>query len=237
MKGKANKFGGELEEVRKRYERRAQKVVPTWKRAYWSRTRIERQAKFKLILSKKFERFDDLRLLEIGAGSGYNLDFFNSIGIPWTNIYANELLEERLIQLRKHCPDEVTILPGDALKVEGGPYDVILASTVFSSILSTPFRQQLAEHLLSLLSSRGVVLWYDLTYRNLLNPDVQGVSANELRVLFQHGSKIEIERVTLTPPVAMLVGPFYTVFAAIPLLRSHLIACIHRDPLSSRQQS
>jgi cephalosporin hydroxylase len=41
------------------------------------------------------------KIIEIGAGTGGNLLFFQYLGFQWGNIYANELLEDRYNILKK----------------------------------------------------------------------------------------------------------------------------------------
>lgn len=54
----------------------------------------ERERLYESILREKYSKIEKLKFLEVGAGKGGNLDFFHSIGIPYSNIYANELLTE-----------------------------------------------------------------------------------------------------------------------------------------------
>ena len=216
----------ELDDIRFRYAKR--RKISSWKNAYYRRAQAEREQYYKQILNRRFASFREIRMLEIGAGSGTNLKFFYNLGIPWHHIHANELLEARVSNLREQFPPELTVLPGDALEVTGESYDIILASTVFSSILDTGVRRQLAAHLMDLLSSRGCILWYDLVYNKPWSHDVRGIPADEVRSLFPHTSTTRFWKVTLTPPVAMLVGPLYGLFSPVPFLRSHLIAEICR---------
>jgi len=71
----------------------------------------------------------------------------------------------------------------------------------------------------------------DFTFDNPRNPDVRGVPAARLRALFPEG-RIVARRVTLAPPVARRVcsihPSLYTVFNALPLLRTHLLCWIEK---------
>ena len=111
------------------------------------------------------------------------------------------------------------------MDIRSGPYDVILVSTVFTSILDEDFRKQLAEHLMGLLATEGCVLWYDFSYQNPMNKDVSGITIDQLRTLFPDRDVIA-EKLTLTPPVALLVGPLYKFFSWIPFLKSHVVALV-----------
>ena len=217
----------ELDEIHTRYRKRTQRGTSAWKLRYYQRMRAERDAEFHRVLHERFSDVSALSCLEIGAGRGENLPFFHNIGIPWEQIHANELLEDRVVELRSSFPD-VTIIPGNALDISGGNYDVVLVSAVFSSILDLEFRKDLANHLLDILSTGGCILWHDFCYQNPFNRDVSGIKDTQLRQLFSASGSIRMQPITLTPPVAMLVGPLYSWFAWVPALKSHLLAVIDK---------
>jgi hypothetical protein len=120
---------------------------------------------------------------------------------------------------------------GDAClaPVDAGSQDLVLQSTVFSSLLDDAFQQQLADAMWSWLRPGGAVLWYDFTINNPRNRDVRGVPLARLRQLFPQG-RVLAERVTLAPPLARLVcrwhPALYRVFNALPLLRTHVLAWV-----------
>lgn len=185
----------------------------------------ERQTNYAALLRKVFSDFSNVRLLEIGAGSGSNLLFYKQLGIKPEHIVANELISERVNMLRTNHPD-VLVLDGDATllsKEQIGQFDIIFQSTVFTSILEASFRKKLANNMMHLLKENGVILWYDFVYDNPSNPDVKGVSVRELKALFP-GLHWEIKRVTLAPPIGRRVKGAYAVFNAFPFLRTHIVA-------------
>ena len=73
------------------------------------------------------------------------------------------------------------------------------------------------------------MLWYDFTVDNPRNADVRGVPLKRVRALFPHG-QIHAQRITLAPPIARRVTALhpslYTLFNAVPLLRTHVLAWI-----------
>lgn len=215
----------ELDEMVTRYEKRKRRGTSAWKQRYYQRLRDERNDAFRATIMKRFPDPSDLRCIEIGAGRGENMQFLHDVGVPWEQISANELLSDRLAELKSRFPNVIAV-EGNALDIQSGPYDVILISAVLSSILDDPFRRELATHLLGLLSPRGCILWHDFSYQNPFNKDVRGITIPELRELFQAASSIEAQKITLTPPVALLVGPLYPLLAWIPFLQSHVAATI-----------
>jgi hypothetical protein len=126
---------------------------------------------------------------------------------------------------------------GDAVEahVEAESCDVVLQSTVFSSLLDAAFQQRLAKAMWRWLKPGGAVLWYDFTFDNPRNPDVRGVPLARVRALFP-GARITHRRITLAPPLARAVvrlhPALYTLLNAVPLLRTHLLAWIEKPPAS-----
>ena len=172
-----------------------------------------------------------LRLLEVGCGAGGNLLELIGLGFEPANLLANELLPERAAAARARLPAAVQVLEGDALALplpEAG-LDLVLQSTVFSSLLDPGFRARLAARLWAWLRPGGAVLWYDFAVNNPRNPDVTGLPLAELRRLFPAAS-IDARRVTLAPPLARRAAALHPALPAllntVPLLRTHRLAWI-----------
>jgi len=72
-------------------------------------------------------------------------------------------------------------------------------------------------------------LYDPLGFANPRNPDVRGVPLRRVRELFPDG-KVKRCRVTLAPPIARrVVGihpALYTLFNAMPFLRTHILCWI-----------
>lgn len=183
----------------------------------------ERNKIYSHVIKQYFKDIKSIKILEIGAGSGGNIDFFKSLGILPQNIYANELLKDRVVDLRKNHPD-IHIIEGDANEISENEFDVIFQSTVFTSILDNEFRIKLATKMWSMLKANGIILWYDFAYNNPKNPDVRKVTKAELTALFPKSNLTYIKKVTLAPPIGRRVGKAYSFFNTFSFLRSHLIA-------------
>jgi SAM-dependent methyltransferase len=174
------------------------------------------------------------RVLEIGCGAGGNLLELLRIGFRPEHLTGIELLGERFEAARQVLPAGVTLLHGDAsvMPIEPGSQDIVLQSTVFSSLLDDGFQAQLASALWRWVKPGGAVLWYDFTVNNPRNPDVRGVPLARIRALFPQG-RITARRVTLAPPLARAVvkvhPALYTVFNALPLLRTHVLCWIEKS--------
>ena len=111
-----------------------------------------------------------------------------------------------------------------------GSFDLVGQHTVFTSILDSSMKQQIASEMSRVLRLGGAVLWYDFMYDNPLNPDVRGVKAGEIRSLFP-GFGIHLRRITLAPPIArrlpeFLLPTLYPLLAVVPLLRTHYLGLL-----------
>ncbi len=174
-----------------------------------------------------------LNLLEVGCGTGGNLLELLRMGFRSEHLQGAELLPDRLEQARAVLPASLILHSGDAtvLALPECAFDLVFVSTVFSSLLSDAFQQRLAETMWRWVRPGGAVLWYDFTVNNPANPDVRGVPLRRIRELFPDG-RLSFERVTLAPPIARRVvrlhPAFYTVFNAVPLLRTHVLAWIEK---------
>ncbi|MFH1731248.1 MAG: class I SAM-dependent methyltransferase [Planctomycetota bacterium] len=173
----------------------------------------------------------DKRVLEIGCGKGTNLLHLLIQGFRPENLVGNELIEERAREARHLLPAATEVITGDACELDlpDESFDIVLQSTVFTSILDDEFQKRLADRMWALVKPGGGVLWYDFVYSNPRNPDVRGVPLRRVRELFPDG-KVKRWRVTLAPPIARrVVGihpALYTLFNAMPFLRTHILCWI-----------
>ena len=172
-----------------------------------------------------------LRATEVGCGAGGSLLELLRLGCAPQHLQGLELLPERHAAARRVLPGAVALHLGDATTAPVAPasQDLVLQSTVFSSLLDDAFQQQLAGAMWGWLKPGGAVLWYDFTVDNPRNPDVRGVPLRRVRQLFPQG-RLSHRRLTLAPPLARLVcrlhPGLYPVFNALPLLRTHVLAWV-----------
>jgi len=171
-----------------------------------------------------------LRCVEVGCGNGANLLELLRVGFRPDRLCGIELLHERHAEARARLPAATAVHLGDATAFEPlDAADLVVAFTVFSSILDDAFQHRLADAMWRWLKPGGAVLWYDFTVDNPHNRDVRGVPLRRVRALFPE-ARIEARRVTLAPPLARAacrVHPaLYTVLNALPFLRTHVLAWI-----------
>jgi SAM-dependent methyltransferase len=177
----------------------------------------------------------DKRVLEVGCG-GANLIDLIRLGFRPPHLVGNELREDRLAEARDRLPPAVTLLAGDAstLDLEKESFDIVLQSTVFTSILDDAFQQRLADRMWSWVRPGGGILWYDFIWNNPRNPDVRGVPVRRIRQLFPEGH-LHVWPVTLAPPIGRrlcrLCPVLYPAVNALPFLRTHVL-CWIRKPVA-----
>ena len=178
------------------------------------------------------------KILEIGCGTGYWLREFLKWGARPENLIGVDLLAERLAEARKLCPPRTKLVCGSALTLAfpDSVFDLVLQSTVFTSILDPEARQRVAGEMLRVLRPDGLILWYDFHVNNPLNPDVKGVGKGEILQLFS-GYSVLIQRITLAPPIArLLAGRFWlgcSLLEKIPWLCTHYLGAIRKTQISS----
>lgn len=151
----------------------------------------------------------DRRILEVGCGSGGNLQDLLRLGATPGSLTGMELLPERAALARGVLPGAVSVLQGDACQADVPPasQDAVLAFTLFSSLLDADFRCQMAQTLWRWVAPGGGVLVYDFVVDNPRNPDVRRVPLQELRALFPD-AHLHSQRLTLAPPLARRLPPW-----------------------------
>ena len=177
-----------------------------------------------------------LRVIEVGCGAGGNLLELLRLGFQPENLIGIELLPERAAIARHVLPAAVQVIEGDACAQMQWPAqsaDIVLQSTVFSSLLDDGFQQRLADAMWAWVNPGGGVLWYDFTVNNPRNPDVRGVPVARVRELFAQ-AQISHQRVTLAPPLARAVcrlhPGLYSLLNTMPFLRTHVLAWVAKPP-------
>ena len=218
----------EAELVREHYARRqVPKIFTIDAASYMARQEKERKL-IGLIRSCDLRPMREKRVLDVGCGVGDELLDLIRLGYQPENLAGCELREDVAEIARHRLPEACSIITGDALTAPiEERFDIVMQSTVFSSLLDDTFQRELAERMWALASSG--VLWYDFAYNNPRNPDVRGVSQRRVRELFPLG-ELTIRKVTLAPPinrrVTRLHPRLYGMFNAVPLLRTHLLCWI-----------
>jgi ubiquinone/menaquinone biosynthesis C-methylase UbiE len=195
----------------------------------------ERENELLFMLSRQGIRsLEEKKILEIGCGTGYWLRAFLQWGALPGNVFGIDLLSERIEHARNLCPRGVRLDCGNAsaLAFPDASFDLVLQSTVFTSILDRAMRKRVAAEMLRVLKPGGFVLWYDFFVHNPRNSDVRGVRRTEISKLFP-GCQIHCRRTTLAPPIGRLVGGYsqmmYRLLSRAKILCTHYLCLIKKN--------
>ena len=194
----------------------------------WQSLQERQRAMLALFVRAGWTTLANKNAVEVGCGAGGNLLELLRLGFMPERLTGIELLPDRAAHARHVLPAALRLIEGDATvaAIEPGSQQLVLQSTVFSSLLDDATRVSLAAAIWRWLVPGGAVMWYDLRVDNPRNPDVRGVPLTELRSLFAQ-AHITARRVTLAPPLARalcrLHPGLYPVANALPLLRTHVL--------------
>src|SRR5262245_14642645 len=127
----AQTTSNEVQAIRDRYERRSR--VPDSKKqppfnTFQHFQISEREFWYGRYLSRYFPELHKLQVFELGAGTGGNLSFFRRLGIMPANLWANELMPDRMEYLKAWIPEK-QIFIGDAMALDFPErFDVVFQS-------------------------------------------------------------------------------------------------------------
>jgi ubiquinone/menaquinone biosynthesis C-methylase UbiE len=173
-------------------------------------------------------------VLEVGCGTGQWLRNFVNWGARPENISGIDLLPDRLSKARRLCPASVRLECASAaeLPFSNEEFDLVLQSTVFTSIIDRNLKQRVAAEMIRVVKPNGVVVWYDYHVNNPWNSDVRGVKRKEIYQLFPN-CHIHLQRITLLPPIARWLAPYSflacSILETFPPLCSHYLGLIRKN--------
>jgi ubiquinone/menaquinone biosynthesis C-methylase UbiE len=187
-----------------------------------------------------FERGDPTTL-DVGCGAGdWLVAFLRDWGLPARSLAGIDLMPDRIEAARRALTRvgtpsgsgaAVDLRCGDAthLPWPDASFDLVVQSTLFTSVLYGAMRRAIAEEMVRVLRPGGFLLWHDFFLNNPRNRNVRGVRAREIQALFS-GCDVSLRRVTLVAPLARAIVPLSWRLAvwleAFPLLRSHYLGVI-----------
>jgi len=229
----ANAFAAEEARIRAAYARRGNHRTPLAEPAGQFNRQQRERILLGLLAAQGFAELKNSRILEIGCGTGAGLRAFARWGARPENLTGVDLLPERIAEARRLCPPQISLSCGSAAHLESADasFDLVLQSTVFTSILDLEMKRQVAREMLRVLRPAGLIVWYDFRVNNPWNPDVRGVKRGEIAQLFP-GCQITLRRLTLAPPLGRLVARLspwlYRRLSAIKPLSTHYLGMIRK---------
>jgi glycosyltransferase involved in cell wall biosynthesis len=174
-------------------------------------------------------------ILDVGCGAGGDLAGIGALVESLRpRLFGIDLLPDRVERAREAVPAaEVIDGSADRLPFDDGTFDLVVASTLFSSVLDDGLARAIADEILRVLAPGGTLLCYDVRYPNPRNPSTRPVTGAVLRRLFP-SARISVRPVTLLPPLARAVGRLapavHGPLRRVRLLRSHQVALVRHEP-------
>lgn len=188
----------------------------------------------KLLKAAGYNSLAELKILDVGCGSGGMLRRFIMWGAKPENLHGIELRKDAVDSARKLSPSiDIRCASAVELPYEDNSFDLVTQHTVFTSVLDDVMKQTIAQEMDRVLRPGGSIEWYDFRYSNPNNPNVCGIGLAEIRTLFPEYT-ITARTVTLAPPVGrrlpdVLLPILYPTLSWIPALRTHYL-CVMRKP-------
>jgi len=174
----------------------------------------------------------DKAILEVGCGRGHRLADFVRWGADPAQVCGVDLMPDFVAEAKRTHPNfSLVRASAHRLPFPSGSFDLVLQSTLFTSIADCSLRRAIAGEMLRVLRPAGIILWYDFRYPNPRNRDVQPIGARAIHDLFPE-CVIRLRTVTLLPPLARALAgrmlPLCRALELVPILRSHYLALIRR---------
>ncbi len=201
--------------------------------------RAERESRTRDLLQRAgFFPLSGRRILDVGCGTGELLGLFLGWGATPENLVGIDLIPERIRIARLNQPEiAFQVANAESMPFPDGSFDLVVAFTVFTSILDKQMTGNICSEIDRVLSAGGSVLWYDFRMNNPFNRHVRGLSRRRLRSLFP-GFSMALETISLLPPLARrlggLTGSLYEPLASAPFMRTHLLGLLSKPGPVSR---
>lgn len=126
-----------------------------------------------------------LRIADIGCGDGWTLRFLCELGAKLENLVGIDLGINRL-NVAKSKNALIQFMHADAtgIPLSSNTFDVVIQSTLFSSIPSYNLRQLASTEIIRLTKPRGFVVWLDLYRIYPHTASLHAIDQREIRDLF-----------------------------------------------------
>lgn len=168
----------------------------------------ERLAAIEQILQRESVDLGSARILDIGCGAGGFIGWLIERGAPPEQCWGIDLLSERIALARQmHPRANFDVRDARELDFPAGSLDLVICSTLFSSVLDAHVASAIAREIDLVLAPGGVILWYDNRFPNPSNPNVREYGRRDIRALFP-GYASRLRPVTVLPAVARRLGRF-----------------------------
>lgn len=169
-------------------------------------------------------------ILDIGCGTGSLLLELLVDGADPGKLHGVDLLEDRISRACSLSPNlDFRCADAQQLPYDSHTFDLVIQSTVFTSILDEAVKQRIAREMIRVLRKpQGLIIWYDFRV-NPRSKETRGIRRAELRELFL-GCEMDIRSLTLAPPIVRRLAPVSWLscdaLEALRFLNTHYLAAI-----------
>ena len=182
-----------------------------------------------------FDTLENLRAIEAGCSTGYNLRMLVQWGAHPANLAGIDVNPSATAYVGLHSPEIRTHTgSAEAIAEADESFDLSLAFTLFSSVPDDDISRGIAHELFRVTRPGGLIVVYDMRRKNPANRRVHPVLTDDIRRWFPK-CPLRVRSLTLAPPIARLTGRYapwlYGPLSAIPLLRTHAMYVLRRPAL------
>ncbi|MBO9541368.1 class I SAM-dependent methyltransferase [bacterium] len=194
--------------------------------------RLQRRERDLLALLHRegFADLDGVTVLDVGCGTGDDLRQMLRYGARSEHLVGVDVQSDRLSRARDLSPHlRFELIDGGVLPFPTGSFDLVMQSTVFSSILDHGVQARLAQEMLRVLSPGGAIIWYDMRVTNPRNSNLTPLTLDRIEALFPD-CELHLKPHTLIPALGRRLAPLSWTLCraleALPPLRGHLLGAI-----------
>jgi len=226
----------DIERLRGEYERRDRDLnicrdYSPFNPAHLYNLQSRQRQMLSLLRQAGIPSLEGLRILDLGCGyGGTSLELLHAGASPET-LHRCDILFYRLAGSNTRLMNLPLInADGQDLPFSNGQFDLVLQSTVFSSILDSGLKKKIAEEIIRVQKPGGIILWYDF-WLNPTNKQVSGIHPSEIKGLFP-GHRFIFRRITLAPPLTRrlirISWTACTLLESLKIFNSHYLGLIFK---------
>jgi len=205
-------------------------IYSSFNTAYLFAIQQRQRAVVDLLRKQGIQSLMRMSILEVGSGNGDVLQELMAHRVESRKLHGVELLPDRLSNAQRRFPGvNFAAVDAQALPYADQKFDLVLQFTVFSSILDSAIKANIAREMLRVVKKQGgLILWYDF-WLNPTNPQTRGIRKAEITELFPN-CDYDFRRITLAPPVARKLVPISWSIGALlekfSFLNTHYLVAI-----------
>lgn len=194
----------------------------------------EREYNF-IKLLKKCGIYDlrESRVLDVGCGSGLELNNLIKFGAIPKNLFGIDIRHEAIFRAKATNPD-INYIIADARysPFKNSVFDLVLQYTLFTSVLEEDFKKEIAREILRVLKISSLIIWYDFFLKRPFKKGVKSIGKKEIKKLFGD-CNYYFYRITFIPPLARFLCPIShflcCFFELLKLFNTHYLVGIKKN--------